>query len=164
MIRRISCFFVLALSCCAPPAPPIELGPVSQADFDAWSGSGPADIKGQAFLTTVGGDVKTCAGNQVFLMPANDYDISLDNALMKTKNVNANTNLVAQNVRVAMCDSQGNFEVSSLPSQSWIIGTEVQWGVPNEYGSITYEGGYLKKIFNLNSGTNKIILSNSDLQ
>jgi len=36
--------------------------PFNEADFEKFSGSGSGSVKGQSFLTNVGGDVKTAAG------------------------------------------------------------------------------------------------------
>jgi hypothetical protein len=54
--------------------------PFNEGDFQPWAGAGPATLHGQAFFKTVGGDVKTCAGSGVFLMPANPYGEGLATA------------------------------------------------------------------------------------
>jgi len=55
-----------------PPAQPISIDvPFSDAEFASWAGTGNANIGGQAFLKTLGGDVKTCAGQDVSLIPDN---------------------------------------------------------------------------------------------
>ena len=54
---------------CMTPMPYEFTTPFSETDFGPWVGGGPANLKGQAFLRTVGGDVKTCAGAMVILFP-----------------------------------------------------------------------------------------------
>lgn len=73
-MRAFAVSFVglLALSGCAAQPYTIQT-PFNDAEM-AWSQSpGTAAIKGQGFLKTVGGDVKTCAGNVVSLVPDTPY-------------------------------------------------------------------------------------------
>ena len=65
----------LTLAGCVQSRPPYALRtPFLDSDFRPWSKPGPAAISGQAFLRTVGGDVKTCAGQDVSLMPGTQYN------------------------------------------------------------------------------------------
>jgi hypothetical protein len=69
--------FILGLTLAGgvQPRPPYALRtPFLDSDFRPWSKPGPAAISGQAFLRTVGGDVKTCAGQDVSLMPGTQYN------------------------------------------------------------------------------------------
>jgi hypothetical protein len=69
---------LVAFTGCAA-APPARKGampistPFTDAAFAPWAGTGNASIEGEAFMRTIGGDVKTCAGQSVILMPNNPY-------------------------------------------------------------------------------------------
>jgi hypothetical protein len=134
-------------------------------DFRPWAAAGPATLQGQAFLKTVGGDVKTCAGAKVTLIPATDYDRELTHA-ERTGHRDV-TNLPAawgHYVKVTTCDAQGNFEFDGLAPRAWIVETVVHWGIPT--GSMLFpvdvQGGTLNQEVSLRPGVNKTILSSSD--
>jgi hypothetical protein len=70
---RVAVFgLLIALAGCAVGPVPSRQAvsmtvPFSEADFQPWAGTGGASIRGQAFLKTVGGDAKTCAGQEIGL-------------------------------------------------------------------------------------------------
>lgn len=100
------------------------------ANFVAYQGDGPANLHGQAFLKTVGGDVKTCAGEDVGLLPATPYvDEVLDKAAAGVL-VDLDPGVRAL-LHKTICDAQGNFSLSHLPAQRWYILTKVTWSVPH---------------------------------
>ncbi len=104
--------------------------PFVLSDFASWGGDGPSSLHGQAFLKTVGGDVKTCAGERVLLLPATPY---LDELLAKAKagvSANADRRLMSFS-HTTICDAQGNFSFARLPAQRWYVLTKVTWGVPH---------------------------------
>lgn len=104
--------------------------PFAVEDFAAWAGSGPGSLHGQAFLKTVGGDVKTCAGERVLLFPATPY---VDNLLDKGKHgisVSPDPRLASYE-KSTICDAQGNFSFTQLPAQRWHVLTRVTWAVPH---------------------------------
>jgi len=134
----------------------------SGQDFQPWAGSGPAKLHGQAFLRTVGGDVKTCAGARVILAPANAFDRELIQADQAGYGVVANGDPRAgRYFRAVTCDAQGNFSFTGLPALPWVIETEVTWSIPN--GGVLIpdqkEGGILTQEVNLAPGDNQAILS-----
>lgn len=164
MKSAIFSFGLLAaiLAGCAPPAPPVDLGPVSQDDFNAWDGKGPSTIVGQAFLLTNGGDVKTCAGQQVYLVPDNNYDSRFMAAAKEGYRTNANASLIAANTRTTTCDANGDFEFDNVPAETWVIDTGVKWFVPEADGALDPQGGGMDKTIVARPGSQKVILSSSD--
>lgn len=99
-------------------------------DFAAWAGSGAGNLHGQAFLKTVGGDVKTCAGERVLLLPGVPY---VDELLEKGRHgisVSPDPRLASYE-RSTVCDAQGNFSFTQLPAQRWHVLTRVTWAVPH---------------------------------
>lgn len=157
----------LAMSACAT-TPDV---PFSNADFASYHGNGPARIEGQAFLKTQGGDVKTCAGEQVLLAPATAYDeavvsrfaFSLSVALMWA-------GPAAHHWRKSICDSRGNFNFSGVPRGEWFVITQVRWAVrstnidPGNLNKGEVQGGTLVHKVTLHPGANSVILSMDDLQ
>lgn len=106
--------------------------PFSEQDFQPWTGSGPATVRGQAFLKTMGGDVKTCAGQKVILIPANAYGLELVQADKAGYSDVSNIDPRFSNyVHQTICDAQGNFTFTDLPAQPWAVETSVLWHVPH---------------------------------
>jgi len=153
---------------------------LAPTDFALWSGPGPSNLHGQAFLKTVGGDVKTCAGEDVLLLPATPY---IDELLAKeTAGVTAKPDSRAVSlIRRTICDAQGNFSFSRLPAQRWYVLTKVTWGVPHidqpgeRPGPITslllgippapstdQQGGELFQAVPLEPGDNQVFLTDRD--
>ncbi|MBV9990701.1 MAG: hypothetical protein JOZ72_05345 [Alphaproteobacteria bacterium] len=120
----------IASSDCALVDPLAGAVAFDPAQGTAFAGSGPANLRGQAFLKTVGGDVKTCAGEDVFLMPSMPY---FDEAIEMLKSgIEAGRDERAMSLlRHTLCDAQGNFSFSGLPAKKWWMVTQVRWGVPH---------------------------------
>jgi hypothetical protein len=150
----------------------------SPADFAPWSGAGPATLHGQAFLRTVGGDVKTCAGSDVLLLPATPY---VDEMIAKGAAGEKADSRALSLIRHTICDAQGNFSFAGLPAQRWYVLTKVTWGIPHiEYpgerpgliGSLLLgipsppltdeQGGELLQAVALQPGENQAFLTDRD--
>jgi hypothetical protein len=138
--------------------------PYKESDFAPWQGNGPANLQGQAFLKTVGGDVKTCAGQDIILWPATDYNREIRDALKRTKSrvkfTNRSTGPDAFR-RIGICDSQGHFSFSNVPAAKWFVVAYVTWGVPTSSG-IEWQGGELIQAVDLRPGANEVILTDRD--
>ena len=142
--------------------------PFNSADFAAWGGAGPATLHGQAFLKTVGGAVKTCAGSRVLLLPATPY---VDELLAKEKvgiAVQADPRLTSYS-RTTICDAQGNFSFTGLPVKRWFVMTHVTWGVPQigdsgDQPQTDQQGGELIQEVTLAPGDNQAFLTYRDEQ
>jgi hypothetical protein len=154
--------------------------PFDVSDVASWSGNGPSNLRGQAFLKTVGGDVKTCAGEFVVLLPATPY---VDEVIAKGKaavSADVDSRLMTYS-RKTICDAQGNFSFAGLPAQRWYVLTLVTWGVPHidapsaRPGPLTslllgipaspatdQQGGDLVQVVTLTPGDNQVFLTSRD--
>jgi hypothetical protein len=125
--------------------------------------SGNNKIVGSFLSRTVGGDVKTCAGLDVFLVPLSSYSeerirIIYGNSISGYRSA---TNLkdlppeapadYAASRRITKCDAQGEFTFSDLPDGSYFVTTTVTWGVPGQY-VVSTQGGNLMKRIDLSGG------------
>ncbi len=131
-----------------------------------WSGRGSASLHGQAFLKTVGGDIKTCAESRVLLLPAIAY---VEEFLAKKKaGISMDEDLRLQPyIRATVCDAQGNFSFAELPDQRWYVLTSVTWGVPrvgdiSERIETNQQGGELVQAITLTPGDNQVLLTYRD--
>lgn len=148
----------LALSGCART--PYTL----QTQFDdgqmAWSkAQGAGTIKGQGFLKTVGGDVKTCAGSEAFLVPNNAYTQEMITGALKGGSLANRDERMSNYVRKTRCDAQGNFTFKSLPPGNWMVFTTATWGVPNGYFVSRQGGMVLNELVLADAETKEVILT-----
>lgn len=125
--------------------------------------SGNNTIKGEAFLKTQGGDVKTCAGNKVTLMPITAYateritylcgkvnDAGYIGAYASTKVAFASTDQgFLDHMKTTFCDSTGRFIFENIANGDYYIETTVTWlgGYPS-----TTQGGSLVQKVNVSNG------------
>jgi hypothetical protein len=124
-------------------------------------------LHGQAFLKTVGGDVKTCAGNKVYLMPATGYNSEiLEHLPSPFSNRDARGDHFTKSTT---CDAEGRFEFDDVYGAKWFVITDVTWGVPQlERGmfglevNVEHQGGMLLKPVDLQPGQNQVLLTDAD--
>jgi len=152
------------------PATPMA-STFAQSDVAWFSKPGTGTISGNAVLRTVGGDAKTCAAQQVNLIPDSAYArermarmfAAVDgpgymsgDAVPKLPAADQSyANSTLRNV----CDSQGNFSFDHLPPGKYYVTAEVTWGIPTQYFT-RREGGLLMQPVVLADGESKrVILS-----
>lgn len=121
-------------------------------------------LSGQAFLKTRSGDVKTCAGEKVLLMPYNDYtkEIYIAKKSKKYEGFNNTDPRLRKYIRMTICDAEGDFEFNEIPEGSWIVGTTVKWEVPIGYSTLKQGGDLLKIVETKNGKMKKVYLTGED--
>jgi hypothetical protein len=115
---------------------------------------GTRTITGQAFLKTLGGDVKTCAGNAVYLIPSSAYADERIQYIYGTGMNGYNPHMTFLGKRLpdadpryggyniqGICDASGNFEFSNIPEGNYYLLAAVLW--QTRANSLNYEGGWL---------------------
>jgi len=166
----------LTLSGCAgfEPTPPVALTTAFDAAAFAWSTKpGGNTVTGDALLRTRGGDVKTCAGLNVTLLPATPYTAeyiwrrfgSEDGGY--SGNVDVGPITLAPDLdrfrRSGVCDAQGVFTFANLPDGAYYVIATVTWEVPEMAGYYSYmslQGGDIAKRVEVKGGeTAKLTLT-----
>lgn len=117
---------------------PANLSVGLTADEVAWSRvRGDNAITGQAIMRTRGGDVKTCAGLDVSLIPFSAYaaqrvavtygpgEEGFGNR--EQRPFNPDPAIYHQTIRHTLCDAQGNFAFRQLPDGKYFLLVEVSW-------------------------------------
>ena len=163
--------FIAAAQClagCAPHEPYVIQTAYSDADFQPWTGPGTATLRGQAFLKTVGGDVKMCAGETVSLMPATAYNKEVMSPAAEGDKANRDPS-ADKYVRTTVCDGEGRFVFANLPAKEWLVQARVVWGVPTGGHSlflpdVQQQGGFLLKDVVLSPGENAVVMADADIQ
>ena len=164
----IGCFVIAA---CAQATPPLYN---TTATFDpaevAWAeGEGTSSISGSSVIRTVGGEIRTCAGNKVLLIPSSSYAQERMNLIygnldkgynqvgaeFETDDPNASTG-----VRSQVCDSQGNFYFKNLPNGEFFVVSSIFWQIPSGQYSYKTHGGYLMERVVLDDNENaRVVLA-----
>ncbi len=146
------------------PKPAYNMTTEFKHDDFKWSkAEGKGTITGQAFLRTRGGEVKTCAGSEVILVPDNAYTRESRTAALSGNysSVRWDPNYYDYR-RKSICDAQGRFTFRSLPAGKWGVATAVVWEAPSGQGLLP-QGGSLAQYVSLAEGqTAEIVLTERD--
>lgn len=170
-MKRLFAFTLFCSACATSAKPPIQV----QSRFDpqevAWfSQAGSNTIRGSAVLRTVGGDVKTCGGLKVSLVPVSTYALervrrSYGSDQRGYMPARKGVNLVTpppgylQTTKETRCDADGDFTFPNLPDGDYFVVTMITWGIPTRYFTRT-EGGHLMQRVRLAGGqTAEVVLT-----
>lgn len=160
----------LFLSGCAttPPAPPV---PFDATGLEWAKGKGNNSVSGDAVLRTRGGDVKTCAGLDVKLLPVSDYTRAMaarhygagDSGYLDRGYVFVSPPAWATEmepyVRRKRCNAQGQFSFTDLPEGDYYVIATVIWEAPTggRYSYMATQGGDLLQKITLRAGASENI-------
>jgi hypothetical protein len=142
----------------------------------SWSqGEGENTIEGSGLLRTRGGEVRTCAGLTVQLVPVTVY--AKERMMHLFGNVRGGfrsvdqeleflpeSNAFHESARVTKCDPQGAFSFDDLPDGEWFLLTTIVWEVLTKLWSDSvvrsYQGGLLMQRVKARGGeVEKAVLS-----
>jgi len=159
---------VCACASVEPSPPPPMVTAFDPAEMEWAKAPGPNRIRGDGFLRTRGGDVKTCAGLDVWLVPVSNYTAEWasrnydgQNGGYKPKLMSLNpypslSQAATQYVLAKKCDAQGRFAFESLADGAYYVVATVTWEAPSQYGLET-QGGELAQRVDVAGGETKTI-------
>lgn len=156
---------VLLASACVPPGapltpPPEPLPPADPAEYAAF-GPEVADLEGQAFLTTRGGDVKVGAGELVVADPLTTLArawFRAEGALTGAEPPRDSLFLAAR--RVTQSDGEGRFRLRALPVGTYLVRSAVTWEAPTGYrGALQRQGGIVAAIVEVRPDAPPVMLN-----
>lgn len=143
------------------PSPPFD------ASAFTWSqGEGANSLNGEALMRTRLGEVRTCAGLPVQLVPSTPFVEAFvrrkygaiagglygaQPLLYKQIKLDAQ---VTPFVRTGVCNAQGQFSFPGLPNGAWFVITTVTWEDPGDRRSayLSYLGGEIAQLVRLEGG------------
>jgi len=148
---------------CVPVTPPVQRIQFPLSEYKILETEGTGIVKGQAFLKTRGGDVKTAAGNLVFLNPVTSYSdqwYEMNYLLHKSLTVK-DSRYDQYIVHKTIADADGKFEFTNVAPGAYYLVASVFWEAPTGYqGSLRRQGGYIAKKIKVENGKElKIILT-----
>ncbi|HHL2824733.1 TPA: hypothetical protein ACQ431_002962 [Citrobacter murliniae] len=148
---------ILVLSGCVTMPKPTPLPPFPQSEYDNLKTSGSEKLTGQAFLKTMGGDVKVAAGSQVVLMPKTSYTDFQFRTCNSMTICEREDSRAAKYEKVTIADAQGKFEFDKIAAGDYYIQTTVTWMRPSPYG-LVQEGGVLMAPASVRPGDNNSVM------
>ena len=113
-------------------------------EFKPYEGTGTSTITGQAFMKTVGGDVKFGAGESIVLLPVTSYTTELrKRSTIGGERLGPIDGRLEKYRRTTRADGNGNFEFKNLPQGEYYVSCAIFWQVPGglileETGGIAY--------------------------
>lgn len=129
---------------CAPTTVQVSLDPTDTDSATAMLATGTGTIKGSALMRQRGGGVVTCAGNDVFLIPATPSATNELNRVFGGDHgyvprggdpmIGGGT-LVAPPTpnRTEVCNAQGFFTFANIRAGKWYVMTSIVWVAGNDY-------------------------------
>ena len=147
----------LLVGCAIPvqnsPAPARRMA-FPEAEYLVLPKTGTATVRGQAFLTTKGGDVKVAAGKRVLLNPVTSYSLEwYERSYVPRRRIEEADPKLEAYIRTQIADGNGRFAFKNVPTGEYFITTTITWEVPTGYqGGVQVEGGMVAKRIKVNAG------------
>lgn len=117
----------LVAGCATKPLP--RLAKYDPTEYSSFSGQGTGVIEGQAFLVTLGGDVKYGAGREVWLNPVTTYSTEwYERGVLKYESLEAAPAEVPP-PRIAVADGEGRFRFDRLPAGEYYLACHIDWAI-----------------------------------
>jgi len=151
MRKMLAVFVGLSMTACAPTLMKMSLAPSDVDLATSMLGQGSSSLKGSALIRQRGGGVVTCAGNDVFLVPATESAsrqlrgiFGSDQGYVQRGGdaVMGGGKLVVppEPNRHSVCNAQGFFSFPNIRPGKWYVMTTVTWTVGNQYQGGTLLG------------------------
>jgi hypothetical protein len=136
--------FLAVVAGCAPTMVQMSLAPADMEAATAMLASGTSTIKGSALIRQRGGGVVTCAGNEIFLIPATPSATSElrrvfgDDKGYVPRGGDATLGggklvVPPRPNRPGVCNAQGFFTFPNIRAGKWYVMTSVIWTVGDQY-------------------------------
>lgn len=125
-------------------------------------------VTGQCFLKTRGGDVKTCAGNKVYLNPVTSYSKQfVDVVIHQYTGRGVVLEPTIPDYRIndfleeTVADADGRFKFYNVPDGEYYLYSSVLWEAGTGYqGKLEQQGGWvLKKVSIVTNNRNEYIVT-----
>ena len=147
------------LAGCAHMRQPVQMTTTFNVDeHRPYYQAGTNTIKGQGFLRQKGRGVVTCAGNDVYLMPATPFFRELVNHVRAGEKPEPTDSTYKLVLKKSQCNAQGNFEFGGVANGNWFVVTEVKWSV----GYSQQGGALLEEVAVAHGETVQVLLTDKD--
>ncbi|RAU39285.1 hypothetical protein [Pseudomonas sp. RIT411] len=158
-IGTLTLALALTAGCVSKPAPQPRIAfPV--AEYNALPKEGTGVVEGQAFMKTVGGDVKFGAGSEVTLNPITSYSEQWYRHYYELRSpLQAADTRQDSYILTTQADGSGNFKFTDVPPGRYFVTSTVRWQAPSQFG-LTNQGGWLTNRITVSNGkTTRVMLT-----
>ena len=153
---RLFLFFItiVLFSACVPMTPPVSRMAFPENEYRALPKIGNAIVRGQAFLKTRGGDVKTAAGNEVILNPVTSYSLEwYEKSYLPSRPMDNSDPRILDYIMKQVADGSGRFTFKNVAPGEYFVTTDVTWEAPTGYqGALQHQGGKVTKRISVKNG------------
>lgn len=161
-------FLLVCLSNCATPPKFVTIKQKFDSDqARTMLAKGNNSIHGSSLIRQSGGNIVTCAGNPVVLIPSTEYAIERMEHLYGDESHGYNPLVQSQRIvfvnehplyniltKEVLCDVQGFFKFDNIADGTFYVISEVIWTV----GKVEYQGGHIMQEVVLEGGESKEIV------
>jgi len=154
----------LAYAGCAArqPQPAGRLATFVETEHKPYMEPGRNSIMGKGFVWfQQGGDLVTCAGRAVWIMPNTSFFRERVYYVRAGKIADIESEIPPAFdgiIRKTDCDKEGDFSYAALPSGEWLVFTNVEWVI----GSNRQGGTLMRNVKLLNNQTERVLLTYED--
>jgi hypothetical protein len=136
-----------------PTITPLPRPPFPEAEYAALPKTGTGVVTGQAFLKTRGGDVKTGAGNTIYLNPVTSYSKYAYEFRYSSGGIAPPDPRIYGYMRETIADASGRFTFRNVPAGEYYVTGKVTWEAPTGYQhSMQTQGGAIWKPVTVDDG------------
>lgn len=132
-MKKIVLFFAaLAIAGCITTRPMVST--YNPSEYTKYHQAGTAEVKGQAFLKTQGGEVRYAAGNTVSLIPATAYSEEVISYIQNYKFIRPEgvDPRWKESFKDTTADGNGNFEFSNVSAGAYFLECPIYWMAGDE--------------------------------
>ena len=159
-IMAVALGAVLLYGCVAPSVvspKKADLPAFPQSEYASIKVDGSETLSGQAFLTTMGGDVKVAAGQDIMLMPKTSYTDAIYNYQTTGVAYNTPDSRYAKYTKMVQADAQGKFTFTDIAPGKYYVETMIMWYRPSQFGLMP-EGGLVITPTEVVKGKNNTVM------
>ena len=145
---------VVLLSACATTPQRIPRMSFPENVYQSLPKTGSGTVKGQAFLKTRGGDVKTAAGSQVILNPVTSYSLEwYEKFYLQGIRLAPSDPRMESYLKIQVADGDGRFNFKNVPPGEYFVTVMITWEAATGYrGSLQRQGGGIVKRIKIKDG------------
>lgn len=168
-MRRVMVAFttLLFLTSCATGSR-VAYIPTAEYERPEWLDSeAKGRIEGSAFRRTRGGEVRTCAGGEIYAVPVSDYASERMNFIYGNLSGGAARNDIGipptekykKDWFTAFCDVSGNFVFENVPVGEYFLVASIVWEYQGRYLMLPTGGPVMRVVSVTENNTSKSIVT-----
>jgi hypothetical protein len=142
-VRLAVVALLICFACAAPRTAQPRTVAFNPAEYAGLPTTGTGSIKGQAFMRTLGGEVRYAAGLEILLRPKTAYmEEWFQRSVVKLELLTQSDPGAFAHDRKTVGDGEGHFAFTGIPAGSYYVCSAITWTVPGPNG-LQSTGGWV---------------------